>query len=64
MEENVENNLWGVNYFKNGKPRRKTKRVPLKDLTTDHIKNILIFFENRTHQLNPSYLKYFNLRVQ
>jgi Txe/YoeB family toxin of Txe-Axe toxin-antitoxin module len=57
--------FWGVNYYKNGKQRKTTKFKLLKDLDTDHIKNIIIFFEkyNSLDKLNKDYLKYFNRRI-
>ncbi len=57
--------FWGVNFFKNGKQRQRTKFVLLKDLKDDHIENILKFF-NRNYnltRLNKQYLEYFITRV-
>ena len=61
--ENIK--FWGVNYYKNGKKREKTKFVLLKDLELDHIKNIIIFFEkyNSLDKLDTEYLNYFNKRI-
>ena len=55
--------FWGVNYYKNNKPRKKTKYVLLKDLKTDHIENIIKFFGNRLNTISPKYLEYFNKRI-
>ena len=57
--------FWGVNYYKNGKPRKTTKFKLLRDLDINHIKNIIIFFEkyNSLDKLNKEYLEYFNKRV-
>jgi hypothetical protein len=63
---NIEDiTFWGVNYYKNGKKRKTTKFVLLKDLKTDHIQNIIKWFEdqNALHKLNKGYLKYFNSRI-
>ena len=63
---NIEDiKFWGVNYYKNGKKRKTTKFVLLKDLETDHIINIIKFFEdqNMLHKLNKQYLEYFNKRI-
>lgn len=61
--ENIK--FWGVNYYKNGKKRKKTKHVLLKDLELDHIKNIIKFFEkyNAINTLPKDYLEYFNERM-
>ena len=58
--------FWGVLYYKNGNKRKKVKHVLLKDLKTDHIKNIIKFFENynAVGQLNLKYLEYFNKRIE
>ena len=64
---NIEDiKFWGVNYYKNGKQRKTTKFKLLKDLDTDHIKNIIKFFEkyNALEQLNIKYLEYFNKRIK
>lgn len=55
--------FWGVNFYKNGKQRKKTKYVLLKDLKTDHIQNIIKFFEGRLHRIPVKYLEYFNKRI-
>lgn len=55
--------FWGVNFYKNGKQRKKTKYVLLKDLKTDHIVNIIKFFEGRLGRMNTKYLEYFNKRI-
>jgi hypothetical protein len=63
---NIEDiSFWGVNYYKNGKKRKTVKFKLLKDLDTDHIKNIIKFFEdqNMLHRLNKEYLEYFNKRI-
>ena len=63
---NIEDiSFWGVNYYKNGKKRKTTKFVLLKNLDVDHIKNIIKFFEdqNMLHKLNKDYLEYFNKRI-
>ena len=60
---NIEDiKFWGVNYYKNGKQRKTTKCVLLKDLDNDHIQNIIKFFEkyNTLDFLPKDYLKYFN----
>ena len=58
--------FWGVLYYKNGNKRKKVKHVLLKDLKTDHIKNIIKFFEkyNSLDKLNKKYLEYFNKRIE
>lgn len=64
---NIEDiRFWGVNYYKNGKLRKKIKFKLLKDLDLDHIKNIILFFEkaNSLHRLNKQYLEYFNKRIE
>lgn len=63
---NIEDiKFWGVNYYKNGKQRKTTKFKLLRDLDTDHIKNIIKFFEDQNilHKLNKDYLEYFNKRI-
>lgn len=55
--------FWGINFYKNNKPRKKTKYVLLSELKTDHIINILKFFEGRTSKIKLTYLKYFNKRI-
>jgi hypothetical protein len=63
---NIEDiTFWGVNFYKNGKQRKTVKFVLLKDLKTDHIQNIIKFFEdqNMLHKLNKEYLEYFNKRI-
>ena len=63
---NIEDiKFWGINYYKNGKKRKTTKFKLLKDLDTDHIKNIIKWFEdqNMLHRLNKEYLEYFNKRI-
>ena len=63
---NIEDiKFWGVNYYKNGKQRKTTKFILLKDLDIDHIRNIIIFFEkyNSLDKLNKEYLEYFNKRI-
>jgi hypothetical protein len=56
-------NFWGVNFFKNGKQRKHTKHKLLKDLTDDHIENIIKFFEEHHLVLKPDYRKYFEKRL-
>ena len=61
---NIEDiKFWGVNYYKNGKQRKTTKCVLLKDLKTDHIQNIIKFLEGRLHRIPVKYLEYFNKRI-
>ena len=61
---NIEDiKFWGVNYYKNGKQRKTTRYVLLKDLKTDHIQNIIKFFEGRLHRIPVKYLEYFNKRI-
>lgn len=55
--------FWGINFYKNGRQRKNIKHVLLRDLKTDHIKNIIRFFEGRIHRLNQKYLQYFNERI-
>lgn len=55
--------FWGVNFYKNGKQRKKIKFVLLKDLKTDHIVNIIKFFEGKLNKINVRYLEYFNKRI-
>lgn len=69
----VENNyidhqnimFWGVNFYKNGNRRKKIKFKLLKDLTDDHIENILKYFNKNYNltRLNLKYLEYFITRV-
>lgn len=40
---------WGQNYDKNSKRLEETKYSLLKDLTTDHVIGILIYFTERLH---------------
>ncbi len=58
--------FWGINYYKNNKRRKNTKYKLLKDLDLDHIKNIIIFFEERAslNKLETKYLEYFNNRIK
>lgn len=56
--------FWGNNYGKDMKPLSKTNYILLKDLTTDHIVNILKFYEGRLNNLNSEYLKYFLERIK
>lgn len=53
--------FWGVNYSKDGKKLPQTIFKRLVDLNTDHILNILKFYdENSTrNSINKKYLKYF-----
>lgn len=61
---NIENiKFWGVSFYKNGKKRKKIKYVLLKDLKTDHIINIIKFFEGNLNKIRIEYLKYFNKRI-
>lgn len=61
---NIEDvKFWGVNYYKNGKQRKTTKYVLLRDLKVDHIQNIIKFFEGRLHMIPVKYLEYFNKRI-
>ena len=63
---NIEDiKFWGINYYKNGKQRKSTKFILLKDLDINHIKNIIIFFEkyNSLDKLNKPYLEYFNNKI-
>ena len=60
--ENIK--FWGVNFYKNGKQRKKTKYVLLKDLKTDHIINIIKFFEGKLNRIPIRYLEYFNKRIE
>ena len=55
--------FWGVNYKKDGTLRKYRKQVLLKDLKTDHIANILAFFERNGGRIIPSYEKYFKKRL-
>lgn len=57
--------FWGINYFKNGKKRVNTKYKLLRELDTEHIKNILIFFEknNAVDKIPKRYLNYFKNRL-
>jgi len=58
--------FWGVNFYKNGNKRKKTKYVLLRDLETDHIKNIIKFFEKYStiDRIPKNYLEYFNKRIE
>ena len=63
---NIEDiKFWGVNYYKNGKKRKTTKFILLKDLDDDHIQNLIKWSEdqNALHRLNKEYLEYFNKRI-
>jgi len=57
--------FWGVNFYKNGNRRKKTKYVLLRDLETDHIENIIKFFERYStiDRIPKNYLNYFNKRI-
>jgi len=41
--------IWGVNFTKDGKKLPKTEYKLLKDLDTDHVINILSYFNNRAY---------------
>jgi hypothetical protein len=63
---NIEDvKFWGINFYKNGKKRKTVKYKLLKDLKTDHINNIIKFFEDQNilDKLNKEYLEYFNKRI-
>ena len=48
--------IWGANYEKDGKTiREKTVYNHLKDLDTDHIINILVFFTKKLEKSNKNY---------
>lgn len=57
--------FWGINYYKNGNLRKTTKYKLLRDLDTDHIKNIVKLFKdiNALDKLHKRYLNYFNNRI-
>lgn len=46
--------MWGVNYYKDGRKRQKTKWTKIKDLETEHIWNIL-----NINNINKLYLQTF-----
>lgn len=53
--ETRRNNMhWGVNYTKDMKRLPETKWIKIKDLDTEHIKNIIIM------KIDPFYLEVFN----
>lgn len=47
IEDIREQFRWGKNYDKNGNRLEETEYILLKDIKTDHIINILIYFTNR-----------------
>lgn len=55
--------FWGNNYDKDMNLLPETKYILLKDLTTNHIKNIIKYFKDRNKNINPMYLEYFNKRI-
>lgn len=55
--------FWGSNYDKDMNALEETKYSLLKDLTTDHIKNI-ISFVGPDGKFYPGYLEYFNQRIE
>ena len=55
--------FWGVNFKKDNTPRKYPKQVLLRDLKTDHIANILTFFERNGGNIKANYLEYFNKRL-
>lgn len=50
---------WGNNFDKNMKRLKETKWIPIKDLSTEHIENILLNVEN----INPLYKKTFQREI-
>lgn len=55
--------FWGQNFDENNLKLPKTKWILLKDLDIDHIKNILKYFNDHGKKLLPSYVEYFNKRI-
>lgn len=61
---NIEDiKFWGINFYKNNKRRKTVKYVLLNDLKTDHIINIIKFFENNLNKIPVKYLEYFNKKI-
>lgn len=58
-----EVSFWGVNLFKNGTPRKKTKFVLLKDLEDSHVESILNYFNERGVKIFSKYENYFKERL-
>ncbi len=54
---------WGVNYYKNGRKRSKTKYVTLDKLDISHIDNIIHHAMVNFYTINPQYLEYFKQRI-
>ncbi len=57
-------NFWGRDFNKDGRRIDKTEYILLKDLTDDHIENILRWFVTRGGRLNSDYEKYFIERLK
>ena len=55
--------FWRVNYRKDGTLRKHPKTVLLRDLKTDHIAAILVFFEEHKSRIKPQYEEYFKKRL-
>jgi len=55
--------FWGINFDINNNQLPQTEYKLLKDLTTDHIKNIIKFSKDNNSKINDNYLKYFNKRI-
>lgn len=49
------NIIWGRNYDKNNNKLPETEYIPIKDLTTEHLYNILIYFDTRKILLRRFY---------
>lgn len=58
-----ELHFWGRNYDKDMNQLPRTEFIPLKDLTTDHIKAIIKFIKEQGQQLSSEYLEYFKKRI-
>ncbi len=61
---NIEDiKFWGRNYDENMVRLPEIEYILLKDLTTDHIKAIILFFAAQGRTPAPSYMEYFNKRI-
>jgi len=55
--------FWGVNFTKEGERLPATVWVPIKDITIDHIQNILLFFGARGYKMEEKYKEYFEAKL-
>lgn len=61
-QENVK--YWGSNYKENGKRRKNTKWVLLKELDTDHIINIVTDVSLGKYTISEMTMNYFKKRIK